>query len=221
LARITKQNINEFQQKLLDWYEQNGRAFPWRGEGLTEYELIIAEILLQRTNAATISKFYQGFITRFPNWLKLDNASSQDVEEFLKPVGLYRQRTSRIKKLAKEMIERNGVLPTERNELETIPFFGQYIANSIELLIFNKPAPLIDVNMARLLERYFKQRKMADIRFDSELQALALQVVSHQDSKTVNWAILDFAALVCTARRPKCQICIFRSKCSYFKNLKK
>jgi A/G-specific adenine glycosylase len=90
------------------------------------------------------------------------------------------------------------------------------MANSVELIIFNQPAPLLDVNMARVLERFFGERKLADIRYDPGLQDLARKVVSVARSKELNWAILDYATLVCKARRPACEICQLSSKCTYY-----
>ena len=105
--------------------------------------------------------------------------------------------------------------PKNRDELESIPFLGQYIANAVELLIQHKSSPLIDVNMARLLERYFGKRKMADIRYDPYLQMLSSKVVNHDNSKEINWAILDFAALICRPK-PKCKDCKLKNKCAYY-----
>lgn len=217
MPKITKKKINEFQDILLDWYITNGRQFPWRTEGLTDYQIIIAETLLQRTKAETVAKFYTNFIEDYPNWDSIVEEDAKSVEEYLKPLGLYRQRSIRLQHLAKEMVKRNGRLPKSRNELESIPFMGQYIANSIELIIFNQPSPLVDVNMSRLLERYFGPRKMADIRYDPYLQKLSYKVVNHPKAKKINWAILDFAALVCKARTPLCNECELNRTCSYYK----
>lgn len=219
MARVTKKRIHFLQDELLKWYNENGRKFPWRKKGLSNYQLVIAETLLQRTKAETVSKFYLQFINDFPSWKSLDEAELEKIENQLKPLGLYRQRAIRLKNLAVEMVRRNGRLPKDRAELESIPFFGQYIANAIELLIQHKPLPLIDVNMARLLERYFGEREMADIRYDSYLQMLSSKVVNHDSSKEINWAILDFAALICSKRSPKCKICIFNGNCNYFNHV--
>lgn len=215
MAEVNENNIEEFQELILEWYTVFGRKFPWRNKGLTHYQYVIAEVLLQRTKAETVSKFYPQFLKDFPNWKVLANADIQQIEDYLKPVGLYRQRSKRLMSLAKEMVKRNGRLPKDRKELESIPFMGQYIANAIELVIFNEPSPLVDVNMARVLERYFGPRKMADIRYDPYLQKLCYQVIEHESAKKVNWAILDFAALVCKARNPKHSICSLKDKCSY------
>jgi A/G-specific adenine glycosylase len=218
VAKPTPKNIKHFQETILLWYEEFGRHFTWRNKGLTHYQLVIAETLLQRTKAETVSKFYRQFIKDFPNWTALANADTSIIEEYLKPIGLYRQRSKRLKGLAEEMVKRKGKLPRDRVDLESIPFMGQYIANAVELVIFNEPSPLVDVNMARVLERYFGKRKMSDIRYDEDLQKLSYKIVKHQFSKELNWAILDFAALVCRARNPKCVECPLKARCLFFYN---
>ncbi|MBS0647525.1 MAG: hypothetical protein JSR97_13190 [Verrucomicrobia bacterium] len=219
MSVVNEKNIINFQKSILNWYETYGRRFPWRNKRLTQYQIIIAETLLQRTKAETVSKFYSQFTKDFPNWTSLAQADTTAIELYLKPIGLYRQRAMRLHNLAVEMVKRKGKLPKERAELESIPFIGQYIANAVELIIYKQPSPLIDVNMSRLLEHYFGIRKMADIRYDPYLQKLSYKVVNHKKSKEINWAILDFAALICLRRNPKCNICIFSRKCNYFNDV--
>lgn len=216
IPSISKKKIEFFQQKLLEWYEYSGRTFHWRRKGLTHYQYVIAEVLLQRTKAETIAKFYPNFLKDFPNWKSLANANVKKIEKYLIPIGLYRQRSKRLMGLAQEMVRRNGKLPKNRSELESIPFMGQYIANAVELVIFNEPSPLVDVNMSRVLERFFGPRKMADIRYDPYLQALSREIVNHVDTKRINWAILDFSALICRPK-PLCVECLLNSQCKYYR----
>lgn len=211
--------ITSFRKKLLFWFEINGRHYlPWREIGLNAYKITIAEVLLQRTQAATIEKFFAKFLNVYPDWETIATTNINELEEMLKPIGLYRQRAKRLKELAIEMVKREGQLPKSRKELEQIPLFGQYIVNAIELQIFNKRRPLLDVNMARVLERYFGERKLADIRHDPYLQALSAKVVNHPKSKEISWAILDFAAIICKAKKPLCTICPLSSGCIYYNN---
>lgn len=210
--------VKYLQENLLAWYKISGRKFYWRKKGLSQYQYIIAEVLLQRTKAETIAKFYPLFIQEFPSWISLANVELSTIETFLKPIGLYTQRALRLQNLAKEMVKRNGRLPRDRNDLESIPFMGQYIANAVELIIFNDPSPLVDVNMARVIERFFGPRKMADIRYDPYLQDLSYKIVYHPQAKYINWAVLDFAALICQAKIPKCQICLLCSACKFILN---
>jgi A/G-specific adenine glycosylase len=125
------------------------------------------------------------------------------------------QRGSRLFKLAQELKRRKGRFPKERNLVEEIPMMGQYITNAYELYVLKKESPLLDVNMARVIERLFGKRDMADIRYDKHLQELAFKIVKHEKAKELNWAILDFAALVCKVK-PNCVHCSLKMECRYF-----
>lgn len=208
--------LKYFQSTLLEWFNTNARIFPWRKLGMNSYQIIISEILLQRTKAETVSKFYNNFINDYPDWQSLFVAEIKNIEEYLRPIGLFKQRATRLHKLAEYMVTNNGNLPEDRGVLEKVPFMGQYIANAVELQIFNKRMPLLDVNMARVLERFFGPRKLSDIRYDPYLQDLALKIVDHIDSKKLNWAVLDFSAKVCKARKPSCFCCPLSTNCLYF-----
>jgi len=219
--KVSQSKIAFFQKTLLNWYKANGRKFHWRKKGLSNYQYVIAEVLLQRTKAETVAKFYQIFLVDFPNWKSLATADQKLLENYLRPIGLYKQRSIRLISLAKEMSKRNGRLPKRRQELESIPFMGQYISNAVELVIFGIPSPLVDVNMARVLERFFGPRKLSDIRYDPYLQKISYAVVRSDNAKEMNWAILDFAAIICKARNPGHFDCPLRHNCKYYLNLNK
>ena len=213
---IYEEDIEFFQQKLLEWYDENGRSFPWRKISASNYELIIAEVLLQRTRAETVAKFLPKFFSKYPSWKKLGEATEEEIQEFIKPLGLYKQRGSRLYKLAQEIKKRKGRFPKERNEVKDISMMGQYITNAFELYILKKSSPLLDVNMARVLERFFGKRKKADIRYDPYLQTLAYRVVDHERSKELNWAVLDFAAMICKKNIPSCKKCPMKDNCKFY-----
>ena len=218
-TEISNKEIKRFQNKILKWYKENGRYFPWRKKSATNYELIIVEILLQRTKAETVSKFFNAFIKKYPSWKQLGNATEQELQNCLKPLGLYKLRGTGLYKLAKEMNKLHGRFPKDRSEIEKLPAIGNYISNAIELFIFKKPKPLLDVNMARVLERYFGPRQKLDIRHDSYLQELSEKVVNHTAIKKINWGILDFGAKVCLSKNPKCSSCILSKSCFFYSKL--
>ena len=110
-------------------------------------------------------------------------------------------------------------VPSTRYQIEELPGVGQYIANAIELIRFGIARPLLDVNMARVLERYFGPRELADIRFDPYLTSLAQAVVDCETPLLLSWAILDLGATVCTSRAPRCASCLLASECNYAKGI--
>lgn len=216
LNYIYESDIQFFQKQLLAWYKLNGREFLWRRKSATNYELIISEVFLQRTKAETVSKFLPTFLKKYPSWKQLGEATEIELQEITRPLGLYKQRGSRLFKLAQELKRRKGRFPKERNQVAEIPMMGQYITNAYELYILNKRSPLLDVNMARLLERFFGERKLADIRHDPYLQTLAYRVVDVDESKELNWAILDYASLICKKSKPLCNSCRLNESCKQF-----
>jgi len=171
--------------------------------------------MLQRTKAETVAKFWPSFIKAYPSWTILSKASEVDLQNAFKPIGLWQRRAASLYLLAQEMNTRSGTFPKERTEIEALPGVGQYIANAISLFCNGEPQPLLDSSMARVLERYFGPRKIADIRDDPYLQALAKKTVSCEQAIFVNWAILDFAAIICKIRIPACSDCILNKKCKY------
>ena len=210
---IQREALLEFRQRLLAWYANNGRNFPWRRKSASKYRLVISELLLQRTRAETVADFFDTFIGQYPSWKKLAEAKESEIGEVIQPIGLWRRRAPTLKQLAIVMSKRNGRFPRIRAEVEALPGVGQYIANAILILCHDEAQPLLDANMARVLERVFGPRKLADIRYDPYLQELALKVVQCKEAKEMNWAILDLAASKCLARKPRCNTCPLEPMC--------
>lgn len=219
IEKLYSDKIILFQRELLGWYEKNGRNFPWRKNTVSIYEVIIAELLLQRTRAETIARFYDDFIKKYPSWKALACADENELKNFLKPIGMWQQRSKVFIALAREMVKRNWSFPRDRKDIEELPGIGQYITNAILLFYYNIPQPLLDVNMARVLERVFGPRQLADIRYDPYLQKLSLEVIKCEKPREMNWAILDFAAIICRSRSPRCKECPLKSTCLYFSEL--
>lgn len=216
LAHIPKTTIEFFQRIILKWYDNCGRQFPWRNRSANCYRRIVVEILLQRTRAENVASFFSTFVRKYPSWRKLASATEEELGTFLQPLGLWKRRSSSLLCLAREVGKRSGRFPKTREEVESLPNVGQYIANAVLLFCHGKPQPLVDSNMARVLERFFGPRKLADIRYDPYLQVLAKTCVDGQNPVSINWGILDFAALVCTQRLARHNICPLKSKCFFF-----
>ncbi len=142
-------------------------------------------------------------------------ASEKELQNYLKPIGLWKRRAASMISLGKELSMREGKFPRNRLEIEALPGVGQYIANAILIFCHGDSQPLLDTNMARVLERFFGPRKLADIRYDPYLQGLAFRVVKGDDTISMNWALLDFAALICKQAVPLCASCPLAARCRF------
>lgn len=213
LSRGDKLRLTGLRRVLLDWYAENGRELPWRAETATTFERICVEVLLQRTRAETVAQFYPAFFTRFRSWADLAATPVEELEESFKPIGLWQRRARSMKALAGYAAARDGQFPSTVEGLAEVPAVGQYVANAIMLFQHGQHRPLLDVNMARLVERYVRPRRLADIRHDPWLQDAARWLVRGEHPVETNWATLDFASAVCTARKPLCGACPLSRRC--------
>lgn len=212
-----KRKLTGLRKDLLAWFDGHGRALPWRRENATTYEQIVVEVLLQRTTAAAVSGFFGAFIERFPDWEALANAGAAELEVFLKPLGLWRRRAVSLLGIARYAAKQGGEFPADAALHRAIPAVGQYVSNAILVFQHNEPRPLLDVNMARVIERFVRPRRLADIRYDPWLQEAAHWLARGSESSKVNWAVLDFAAIVCRARNPLCAQCPVQTRCNFYR----
>ena len=211
---VTKR-ISWLRRRLLRWFARNGRSFPWRESGREPYEVVVAEILLQRTTAAAVARTYIGFLKFYPSWTALAQSPLEELENALRPLGLWRQKALSFQRLALT-IELNGcVVPDTRKELERLPGIGPYTASAILAIVYGSAEPLLDVNVGRLLGRFLGVPEGIEVKPKRKLHAYALRLVRSKCALEVNWATLDFGALVCRARRPLCPECPLRTRCHY------
>lgn len=219
-ARLSNDScrVAGFRTLLLGWYAHAGRTFPWRRESTPRYVQVVSEVLLQRTRADVVAAFLPRFLASFPSWSRLATAEISQLEAMLQPLGLWRRRAIALQALGRAMERRRGRFPRSRGEIETLPGVGQYVASAAMLFCHGAREPLLDVNMARVVERFFRPRSLADIRYDPWLQAITRQIVDHDQAKSINWAMLDLAATICTSRAPKCDSCPLQKSCRHAKD---
>jgi A/G-specific adenine glycosylase len=215
LRTPTRRQVQRIRQELLIWFEKCGRSFPWRQKSATIFQQVTAELLLQRTRAEVVATMLPTFWRAVPSWHELGRTSLRQIENLLKPLGLWRRRAVSLRKLALRASVMRGRFPKSRDKLELLPGIGQYMASAILVINNVQAAAFLDVNMARVLERMFGRRELADIRYDPELQRIALLVVDGPDCKRLNWSILDLGSLVCTVRNPRCRSCPVLFACAY------
>lgn len=181
----------------------------------TGYAALPARLRRGLARAETVASLYHGFFTRFPGWQELADAPVDELEEFLKPIGLWKRRAGSLRALAAYAAEHESIFPSQYEELLKVPAVGQYVAHAILMFQHKERFPLIDVNMARVVERFVRPRKLADIRHDPWLQQACRWLVRRGDPKTINWSALDHAALTCRAHNPRCEICEFSERCTF------
>lgn len=211
------QLIRRFRRLLLVWASRHGRSFWWR-EQRDVYTTAVVEIMLKQTRAQGTDRKIKAFIERYPTPDHLADAEMATLEADLQPFGLYRQRARQLKALGEHMRRPEFRHSHSVERLSEIPGIGPYSVAAIRCFVYGKRDPVIDVNIVRIVMRVFgisvekgeprKNRYVADV---------SRALLAGPQPRRMNWALLDFGALVCTERNPKCWECPLRKVCVFGK----
>ena len=202
-----------FQRQLLRWYARHGRDLPWRRTS-DPYKILVSEVMLQQTQVERVVPKYKEFLRKYPSIEELAGASVRDVEAIWRPLG-YNIRPVRLHAIAREAIRRHGgKIPDSPEALQALKGIGRYTAGAVLSFAFRKDAPILDTNVARLLHRVFlgpggQQRS----KLLKRLWDLSAALIPRGKGYEFNQAMMDFGALICTARKPACPICPMQRMC--------
>jgi A/G-specific adenine glycosylase len=207
-------DLAQFHATLLDWYEQNGRDFPWRqarwaGAPAPEpYIVLISEVMLQQTQTRRVQEKLPLFLERFPTIFALAQADNAEVVRAWEGMG-YNSRALRLRDCAKAVVERHsGVIPSAIEELRALPGIGAYTAAAIAVFAYGAEAPVVDVNIRRVYSRLTARRATtAETASPKESDNLAERLYARSRASSWHQAIMDIGASYCLARAPKCDIC--------------
>lgn len=212
--------MNDFVQHLLNWYSINKRDLPWR-KTKNPYYIWISEIIFQQTRIEQGLLYYENFIKHFPDVITLSRASLDNILSVWKGLGYYR-RAVNLHIAAKQIVEQyNKELPRTFNEWLKIKGVGSYTAAAIASITTGEKCVAIDGNVMRLVSRllmlkYPKNSKSLKLAIENFLRP---QVEADNiDMGDVNQAMMDFASLMCTPKKPQCNKCIFNNYCLSYQN---
>jgi len=207
-----------FRHKVKDYYKLNGRKFFWRQKKLTPFQVMITEFFLKKTKAETVEKYIFKFLKEFPNSRRILQCKNSILLKKVQPLGLGQQRTRALKKATSYLKNHLGNrFPSNIEDISKIPYVGLYTANATMCFGFNKRSPILDVNISRIISRYFSIRNNIDLRDNAKLQDKARELLPRYGFKEYNWGLLDLGAAICKSK-PLCYKCTLMAKCSYYLN---
>ena len=202
-----------FRHTLNRWFLRNKRDLPWR-QSRDPYDILVSEIMLQQTQAATVVPYYNRWLRRFPTIRSLAATTESNVLHAWQGLGYY-ARARNLHRCAKMIVEKfGGRLPNDPSKLKSLPGIGLYTANAIAVFAFNRSLPIVEANTARVLTRLFNIRAPIDSTHGrQELWKLSAKLVPQNTARDFQNAMMDLGALICAAHNPRCQICPVKEFC--------
>jgi A/G-specific adenine glycosylase len=186
---------------------------PWRGIR-DPYRIWLSEVMLQQTQVATATPYYQSFVRRFPTLRSLARASEDRVLAAWAGLGYYR-RARHLHEAARLIVrDHAGIVPSDADTFGRLPGVGRYTTGAVLSIAFDRPLPALDGNVARVLSRLVARPwSVRDPRGARALWAVAGSLVPAKAPGDWNQAVMELGAVVCTPRAPRCGECPIAASC--------
>jgi len=198
--------FSQAHQRLLSWYQANGRhGLPWRNTD-DPYKIWVSEIMLQQTQVKTVlERFYFPFLKAFPTLQDLADADLDDVLKRWEGLGYY----TRARNLHRAAQITAPSLPQSVHKLKALPGIGESTAHAVAAFAYHTPVPIMDANIKRILYRVFGIKKATD----RVLWEHAHKLFDKEHPYDYNQAMMDLGAALCRSRETACEVCPFAPIC--------
>ena len=184
-----------------------------------DYELLIATMLSAQTTDKRVNMVTDILFKKYDTLDKLKQAKIEDIIEIIRPIGTFNKKASNVINIAKRLLEDyGGVVPNNREYLETLPGVGRKTTNVVLSNIFNEPCIAVDTHV----ERVSKRLKLAAEK-DDVLTVEEKLTKKHKgyDLWKMHHQILLFGRYYCKSQNPQCEHCKMQAYCRYYKKNQK
>ncbi|MEM1355698.1 MAG: A/G-specific adenine glycosylase [Planctomycetota bacterium] len=215
---LAAEQARAIRRKLLAWYRKDHRQLPWRAEPPqtpNPYHVLVSEAMLQQTQVATVVGYFERFIAALPTIHALANADEQQVLRLWQGLGYYRRARNLHAAAGMIVSEFDGRVPCDVESLLRLPGVGRYTAGAIASIAYDRPTPIVDGNVERVLARLMHLREPVDKpAVKKHLWSLAEQLVpARSGAGDLNQSMMELGATVCTPKLPRCFVCPLRRDC--------
>ena len=210
-------------KKILAWYDNSKRNLPWRVSKKSPknlYYRLLSEFMLQQTQVKTVIPYFKKFTNKYKSLEILSNINEKEILKSWEGLGYYR-RAKNLLAAAKIIVRQyNSKLPNTLNELKKLPGIGDYTANALLGLVYDKPTIAVDGNVKRIFARYLN-KKESKINFTKLIDLNKKSLFNTERNADFVEAIMEFGALICKPKDPKCEHCCLNKSCRYLKSSRK
>jgi len=198
---------------LIDWFEKNRRALPWR-ENRTLYRVWISEVMLQQTRVDTVIPYFHRFLNCFPDISALAKAKLQNVLKLWEGLGYYARARNLHRAARKVKEEFDGVIPDEPEAFRRLPGVGPYISAAVMSIACGHPIPVVDGNVLRGACRIFAlENDISHPNTRKKLAELLTKQIPHDRPGDFNEAMMELGATICSPKSPDCTGCPLAHLC--------
>jgi len=214
IKKTAKIDTGRFQKELAKWYQSHHRKLPWRS-GRDPYHIWISEVMLQQTQVKTVIPYFLKFLNQFPTLDDLANADLETVLKMWEGLGYYARARNFHKAATIVSKELKGFIPDDISEFRNLPGVGEYIGSAVLSIAFDQAFAVVDGNVKRVLSRlYCLDHPVNKPSFHKQFKTYAESLLDKSKPGIFNQAMMELGALICTPKKPQCQICPVAEFCA-------
>lgn len=194
--------------ELLAFYKASRRDLPWRDPGVSAWQILVSEFMLQQTPVARVLGVWPQWVARWPTASATAAATPADVLRAWGKLG-YPRRAKRLHQCA-AVIARDfaDVVPDDVETLQRLPGVGSYTAHAVACFAYHQPVAVVDTNVRRVVARVVHGRADAGRPSPARDHTDVAALLPHDGSAPrFSAALMELGATVCTARAPRCGAC--------------
>ena len=210
-------------KKILAWYDNSKRNLPWRVSKKSRkrlYYRLLSEFMLQQTQVKTVIPYFKNFTKNYKSLESLSQISEKQILKLWEGLGYYRRARNLLSSVKLIVKKYNSKLPETVEEIKKLPGVGDYTANALLGFIYNQPTLAIDGNVKRVFARYLNKNQ-TKINFERLIFLNKKNLfITNRNSDLIE-ALMEFGALICKPKDPKCSQCCLKKSCRYLKSPKK
>jgi len=174
------------------------------------YQLLVATILSAQCTDEMVNKVTPEVFAKYPTPADLAEAKPATVEQIIHPTGFFRQKTKSLIGMATALEERfDGEVPTDLDDLVTLPGVGRKTGNVIRSVAFDLPGLPVDTHVGRLARRLKLTNETDPVKAEHDLNAL----VPPEEWGALSLRLILHGRKVCAARKPRCDECVLADLC--------
>ena len=181
----------------------------------TPFEMVVAVMLSAQCTDERVNKTTPSIFDKYTSPKDFANIDINLLEELIHPCGFYKNKAKNIKACAKMILEKyDGEVPKTMNELIELPGVGRKSANVVMLEVFGMAQGIaVDTHCKRIANRI----GFSDEKDPEKIEQDLLKIFDKKDYKDINHLFICHGRNTCTARSPKCYVCVINKICREYK----
>ena len=199
------------------WLAEHRRDLPMRAASVSPWGSLVFEVMSQQTPIPRLQPTWLAWMQRWPTVYDVAQASPADILTMWGRLG-YPSRALRLQQAAHTIVQDfNGHVPADLDQLQSLPGIGLYTASALCSFVFHQRVPVLDTNVRRVLTRLLDGHEFPPSALGRRERTRASELLPDDGKENAQWnlALMEFGALVCTQKAPRCEECPLSQQCAW------